>query len=463
MQVNQRGRQSTVFIFIFLVLGSITRNPLFYYAGVILFIIVFIDLVIFIISIDTMEVSIIRRTSKNRIFQDNFLDVLVELDIKVKNLENIYFKDIYPDALTFVSGYVTQKIDPGFHTIKYRLKANRRGTHSFLESRIHLGSYFRMFEHDLILKNTSQVSIYPPVISKRSILAQHISSQFNTGRSKQRGMGIEPANVREYVEGDEIRHIDWKTSLRLNKMFTKEFESENEVRVFVMVDHSKPSDMVENLDNAVNIANHLVMQAQVNDQPVGLVTYTNEGVTNQAFMKKGKKHREISRELFSLEPKESKSNNISMDIGEIRSLERKLQSSKNEFFSVLAPFFGENSQHIKAMERQGIYQAIKRVIHFSKTPSLITIITERYDASLMESIRLATYYGHKVILIATSIVLPGRYDVFDLEEHYMEYLGFQKKIEKFKLLKGVKVIEAFPGDKPEQIVNHAVNRWKTHY
>ena len=152
-----------------------------------------------------------------------------------------------------------------------------------------------------------------------------------------------------------------------------------------------------------------------------------------------------------------------MDIGEIKSFERKLNSSKDETFSVLAPFFIENSQHLKAMEKQGIYQAVKRLINFSKTPSLITIITERYDAVLIESIRLATYYGHKVILVVTSLVLSRAYDVLELEEHYQEYMRFQKTIEKFKHLKGVKVVEAFPGDKPEQIINQAGYRWKTHY
>ncbi|MDP2845288.1 MAG: hypothetical protein Q8N79_04335, partial [Candidatus Methanoperedens sp.] len=147
----------------------------------------------------------------------------------------------------------------------------------------------------------------------------------------------------------------------------------------------------------------------------------------------------------------------------IKAFGRKLNSSKDEFCSALAPFFAENHEHLKAMEKQGIYQAIKRVINFSKTPSLIAIITERYDAPLIESIRLATYYGNKVILIATSVVLSRAYDVLELEEHYQEYMKFQKKIEKFKHLKGVKVVEAYPGDNPEQIINHAVYRWKTHY
>jgi uncharacterized protein (DUF58 family) len=464
MHAKQRGKNAIVFIFIFLMLGLITTNPLFYAAGVVIVVALFLDLMSFLIAIDAMDASVIRNISNNKIYQNNFLDVKVELKIKAKNLKNIYFKDVYPDAFELVSGEVAKKIDAGSsHNISYRLSAIRRGTHSFSESQIHLGSNFSLFEHSIILKSTAQVSIYLPVFSKRSTLANHISSQFGIGKSKQIGMGIELTNIRNYREGDEFRHIDWKTSLRLNRMFTKEFESDTTLPVFVLVDHSRTSNPDDNLDNAVNMANYLVMQAEGNDQPVGLVTFTHNGITNQALIKKGKNHIEISRELFSLEPKESKPYGIAMDMGEIKSFERKLNSSTNEFFSILAPFFIENSQHLKAMEKQGIYLAIKRIINFSKTPSLITIITERYDAALIESIRLATYYGHKVILIATSLVLSRAYDVLELENHYQEYMRFQNTIEKFKHIKGVKVVEARPGDKPEQILNQSVYKWKTHY
>ncbi|MCZ7393555.1 MAG: DUF58 domain-containing protein [Candidatus Methanoperedens sp.] len=465
MHLKHRGKNAIVFIFIFLMLGLITTNPLFYAAGIAIAIILFFDLVSFLIAVDAFDSYAIRNISKNRMFQDNFLDVKMELKIKAKNLKNIYFKDVYPDAFTLVSGDVTRKIDAGssYHNICYRLCAIKRGTHSFSESYIHLGSNFHMFEHSMTLESRAEVSIYPPVLSKRSILAQYISSLYGSGKSKQKGMGIEVANIRNYMLGDDFKRIDWKTSLRLNSMFTREFESDIGLPVFVLVDHSKTSNPDSNLGNAVRMANYLIQQAEGNDQPVGLLTFTHDRITNQTLIKKGKKRFEISRNLFSLEQKESKPYAMAMDMGEIKAFGQKLSSSKDEFFSLLAPFFVENSEHLKAMEKQGIYQAIKRVINFSKTPSMICIITERYDAPLIESIRLATYYGNKVLLIATSSVMFRAYDVLELEGHYQEYMRFQKKIEKFKRLKGVKVVEACPGDKPEQIINQAVYRWKTHY
>lgn len=116
------------------------------------------------------------------------------------------------------------------------------------------------------------------------------------------------------------------------------------------------------------------------------------------------------------------------------------------------------------MEMQGIYQAIKRVISFSRTPSMIAIITDLVsDVPFIESIRLATYYGNRVVLIVTPRIFFREYDVVKLEEHFQEYMVLQRKIERFRRLKNVRVIEVGPGDKPEVLINQAVYRWKMRY
>ena len=46
--------------------------------------------------------------------------------------------------------------------------------------------------------------------------------------SAQRGRGMEYAESREYVAGDDARHIDWKLSARTGFTHTKTFQSERE-------------------------------------------------------------------------------------------------------------------------------------------------------------------------------------------------------------------------------------------
>lgn len=56
--------------------------------------------------------------------------------------------------------------------------------------------------------------------------------------SAMRGRGMEYAESREYVAGDDARHIDWKLSARTNATHTKTFQTERERVTLIVVDTS---------------------------------------------------------------------------------------------------------------------------------------------------------------------------------------------------------------------------------
>lgn len=465
MRAIQKGKNIYLFIIIFVVLGWLTTNPLFYAIGAVLAFILIFDSVIFLIDINGMEVSISKKISTNKMFINNYLEVDNELELKVKYIKYISFQDAVPDAFKIISKDPFVTIDPArpLHKITYNLQAIKKGHHSFKESYLDLQSNFKIFEHRIILENKADVSVYPHVLSRRAIVAQYTTSLYGAGRSNKKGMGTEFADIRNYVTGDDYRHIDWKTSLRLNNLFIKEFESDQEMSFFVLINQTSTPHSELSLDYAIRVADHLNRMAANNNQQLGLITYKQDSVINQSLIKKGKRRHELSKDLISLEPLESKPCNSPVDIMELKILAKKLSTFDSEkFYSLLAPFYADNPDHVKILEKQGVYQAIQKVITFSKNPSLITIITDIiHDAPLIESIRLATYYGHRVILIVTSHILFRKYDIMELEEHYQEYLDLQKKITKLRKLKGVKVFNAGPGDNVELLMNQAGYRWKT--
>lgn len=53
-----------------------------------------------------------------------------------------------------------------------------------------------------------------------------------------KGRGLAFEEVREYQEGDEVRHIDWNVTARMNAPFVKVFEEEREITLFLIVDIS---------------------------------------------------------------------------------------------------------------------------------------------------------------------------------------------------------------------------------
>src|SRR3984957_3906392 len=58
-------------------------------------------------------------------------------------------------------------------------------------------------------------------------------------RSKARGQSVEFADYRNYVAGDDFRHLDWNLFGRLDKLFLKLYEEERELPVRIFLDASE--------------------------------------------------------------------------------------------------------------------------------------------------------------------------------------------------------------------------------
>jgi len=72
-------------------------------------------------------------------------------------------------------------------------------------------------------------------IKTRRLVNEIFSGQYG---SVFRGLGMEFAEVREYVPGDEIRWIDWNVTARMGHPYVKKFVAEREMTVMLMVDGS---------------------------------------------------------------------------------------------------------------------------------------------------------------------------------------------------------------------------------
>jgi len=52
------------------------------------------------------------------------------------------------------------------------------------------------------------------------------------------GIGIELENFKDYVEGDDLRFLDWNAVGRLDELFIRTFRAEREIEVTILVDNS---------------------------------------------------------------------------------------------------------------------------------------------------------------------------------------------------------------------------------
>ncbi len=58
-------------------------------------------------------------------------------------------------------------------------------------------------------------------------------------RSPRKGQSVEFADYRNYVQGDDLRFLDWNTYARLDRLFLKLFLEEEDLHVHVLIDNSR--------------------------------------------------------------------------------------------------------------------------------------------------------------------------------------------------------------------------------
>ncbi|MDQ3928876.1 MAG: DUF58 domain-containing protein [Chloroflexota bacterium] len=61
-------------------------------------------------------------------------------------------------------------------------------------------------------------------------------------RSPRRGQSVEFADYRTYAAGDDLRRVDWNAYARMERLFLKLFQEEEDITVHILIDASKSMD-----------------------------------------------------------------------------------------------------------------------------------------------------------------------------------------------------------------------------
>ena len=125
-------------------------------------------------------------------------------------------------------------------------------------------------------------------------------------RSVFKGQGMEFAEVREYMPGDEVRSIDWNVTARMSRPFVKRYIEERELTVILAVDVSGSERFGTKRrfksELASELAAVLAMAAIRNNDRVGTLMFTDQ-VEHVVPPRKGRRHAlRVIRDLLAFEP-----------------------------------------------------------------------------------------------------------------------------------------------------------------
>ncbi|MFM8286601.1 MAG: DUF58 domain-containing protein [Planctomycetaceae bacterium] len=238
---------------------------------------------------------------------------LVRLWLTNRNLGAVKLSlhDEYPLPATVEGLPFDMELEPrqarsrGYHLVPHLRGMNRFGRIT-LRMRSWLGLWWF---HDQRLLDTP-VKIYPDIqaVHGLELLARrNRTAELGVRLSRLRGRGSDFDRLREYRQGDEPRHIDWKATARQGQLISREYVVERNQNILVVIDCGRSmansSDGVSHLDRAINAAIMLTHVAIRQGDNVGLMAAGGKTERWLRPMRGSAAMQSMIRSLYDLEPR----------------------------------------------------------------------------------------------------------------------------------------------------------------
>jgi uncharacterized protein (DUF58 family) len=192
-----------------------------------------------------------RSLSRNRVFFGEELTYEIEItNRKPLPLPWLQIEDELPEKVTLLKGktlpttedrVMLSNIFPVnmYHRVKRRfpLKCLQRGTFIFGPSSIRSGDLFGFFRKEKRIETLDYLFVYPRVVPLEKLGIA--SRQFFGDIRLKRHIFQDPvltAGVRDYVPGDSLKRIHWKSTARLGRLQTRVYEPTTTVDLSLFLD-----------------------------------------------------------------------------------------------------------------------------------------------------------------------------------------------------------------------------------
>lgn len=191
----------------------------------------------------------------------------------------------------------------------YGLTPPKRGRFEFGQVAVRFLSRWNLVWCETRVAEAAAVKVYPNMrrareaelkaLGARSLVSSHRKTSW-------RGEGREFESMRDYVRGDELRHISWTATARRGKLTTRQYQIERDQTILIAIDGGRLMtariEQETKLDSAVHAALALMSAAARAGDNAGLLVF---GRKIKSFLppSRGRDHMDAALEaLYAVEP-----------------------------------------------------------------------------------------------------------------------------------------------------------------
>lgn len=198
--------------------------------------------------------------------------------------------------------------------LQYIIRPTTRGVYRF--GRINCLVFTRMALVNLkvISGEVSEVAVYPSIIDMKNIALSAFQTQVLSGgirKIRRIGHSYSFEQIKEYVQGDEFRSINWKATGRRGKLMVNQYEDERSQQIYSVIDQSRvmqmPFEGLSLLDYAVNSSLALSNVALRKHDKAGLIHFSGKTAKVIPAERSLSQMRRLLDSLYSLKSMNSES------------------------------------------------------------------------------------------------------------------------------------------------------------
>lgn len=168
-------------------------------------------------------------------------------------------------------------------TIEFALRGVKRGVVELGDAGLRVSSKLGLVAVSWVRELHTSVRVTPSMTGVRRFRLLAMNNKLNSlgvRVLRKRGSGQAFANLREYVVGDDPRHIDWKATSRREKLITREFTIERSQTVLTLIDAGRGMTQVSGefarFEHALSSALILTDVASSAGDRVGTLVFDDE-------------------------------------------------------------------------------------------------------------------------------------------------------------------------------------------
>jgi uncharacterized protein (DUF58 family) len=198
---------------------------------------------------------------------------------------------------------------------EYQYHASERGKFEFGDVFIIMRSMFFMASRGVTIPLKQDVHVYPSVLQmKKYELLVFQQQKTSSGIKKIRRLGnnSEFEQIKNYVQGDDLKSINWRATSRRNELMVNQYQEEKSQSIYCIIDKSRNMQMdfdgLSLLDYSINSSLVFSNIALRKGDKAGLITYSDKIGTLLAAEKSAGQMRRIHESLYNQKTQFKESN-----------------------------------------------------------------------------------------------------------------------------------------------------------